>query len=117
MNVPEVHIVQVLIRGNRDGETVFLLYPHDTWKHPASGESCYVFSAKKTVAEDDEGGTFLPGESLESFVDVCMSGLGVQDEEVARFGFPRVLRIQLPRDWVAVRNGTKIFSRIWVFGG
>jgi 8-oxo-dGTP diphosphatase len=70
-DMPVVHLVQLLIRHRRGGDTVFLLHPHETWR-PAMDQAAFlVLPARKTVA--DAFAPLLRGQSLELFVGEVMN--------------------------------------------
>jgi 8-oxo-dGTP diphosphatase len=77
---PVVHLVQILVRDQRGPDTVFLVYPHDTWRAAAETPTYLVLPTKKTVG--DAFAEFLGGNSLEGFVRSVMEDpLGLSPDE------------------------------------
>jgi mannose-6-phosphate isomerase-like protein (cupin superfamily) len=82
MQPPAVHLIQILIRHQHDGQVKFLLHPHASWRLNNSSSPYLVLPTDKTVAEPDT--PFRRGESLERYIDdVAMNELGLANEDFA----------------------------------
>jgi len=67
MSKRRLHTVHILIRNLQRGKVCFLVYPHETWMHPANQRPYLSLPCKTTVK--GEPAAFLHGTSVEQFVD------------------------------------------------
>jgi hypothetical protein len=81
MSDRSLHVVQLLIRRQHDGQVEFLLYPHEHWRS-ASGQPYWTLPTKLTVA--DPLAPFLRGTPIDEFVGlVAREDLQLDDEAYA----------------------------------
>jgi hypothetical protein len=100
MSMRSLHVVHLLVRHNRpDGQTGFLVYPHEHWKAP-DGHPYFALPAKKTAS--DPLAEFIEGTLLDAYVEeIALKEWGMQSDAFA------VDREFEPAEWTMPSSGQK----------